>query len=173
VGEEVLPIHALGFFHVCRNGLFYETITFDYLDLDEYYYNLEKDELEDEFNRLISNMQYFLDKEKIVINGENSKPLVHGIDICFRGSTQRPSTIFLITFQGKLKRGLNIYENYYEESIAPYDFESYWLFPPKSRVVSVDIDGEYDIFGDKNILVIWVKSGEKMRGYERIEFILK
>jgi len=174
MSEEILPVHALGFFHICQDGLFYETIIFDYLDLDEYYYNLMEDEkIEEELNKLASNMQYFLDKEKIIINNKISKPILYGIDICFRGSAQRPSIIFLITFYGKLKKGLNMYENFYEKSIAPYDFESYWFFPPNSRIISVDVDGEYDVFGEKNILVIWVERGGKIRGYEKIEFVLK
>ncbi|OYT31593.1 MAG: hypothetical protein B6U94_02560 [Thermofilum sp. ex4484_79] len=173
--ERVIPIHALGFFTVCLSGIIKQIVVFEYLDLEEYYGKLiEEGDIDSELEKLASNMQYFLDQEKVFINGKRTRPEVKGIDVVFRGDKTRPSAVFFIEFEGKFKKGVNVYENYYEGGVAPYNFEAYWLFPPNAKIREVLVKGEYEVFGENsNILAIWVKRGQKIVGYERIEFILE
>jgi len=171
-GEEVFPIYAQGFFVVCRGGLFHQILVFDYYDPGHYYMDLlSKPELfEGELERLGLNMQRYLDEEEIYINGKPSKPQVESVDVTFRGTPVRPSVVFTITFRGKLHRGRNVYEEYYEAETLEYDYEAYWLFPPGVKVLEVKVDTKYEILEPGNRLIIWGGKGEKVSGYEMIAF---
>ncbi|MCD6509798.1 MAG: hypothetical protein J7L11_05365 [Thermoprotei archaeon] len=171
MSERIKPVHAQGFFTLSLDGLVNQVTVFDYMDPDGYYASLLEDEnvLEDELWKLVANMQEFLDQEKVIINGRRVKPKVRGIDICWRGDATRPSITFFITFQGRLRSGLNAYEDYYEPTIAEYDYEFYWIFPPQVSISEALMPGKHEIVNDR-ILMVWVHKGTYVEGYERIAF---
>lgn len=171
--KHVEPIYAQGFFYVSLNYISYYLV-FDYHDPYGYYDTVLRDEklFNEEVGKLWANMQSFLDKEQVVVNNIRVRPRVSMIDIGFRGSKKRPYIVFCIRFRVPIKIGLNIYENRYEPEVVEYDYVAYWVFPPGSRIVKVDMgsgDEEWDIVG-KNILAIYGFKGKKTGGYEYIEF---
>jgi len=174
LSEYVEPAYAQGFFAVSRTGIVYQIVVFDYHDPESYYYNLTEDEeaLTNELEFLKDSMQALLDQEKVVVNGVKTNPRVVDVDLGFRGSPIRPYLTFFIFFKGDFKNGVNIYENWYESEEAEYDFDAYWFFPPKTEILEVIASGITEIFGAQNILVISVKRGEYISGYEKIVFRL-
>lgn len=167
--SEIIPLHAQGLFIVHLSGLISQFVIYDYYDPDEYYASLEDELLYEELNILANNMQEFLNREKVIINGEKVKPKVELVDISFKGETTRPSILFFIEFKGKFKKGVNIYENYYESEKVEYDYEVYWIFPQSVEIVEVDVDGDVEIL-DKRKLIVRVLRDTKVRGYEKIVF---
>ncbi len=173
--KEVKPIYAQGFFFVGYGVISYYLV-FDYSDPLGYYEVVTRDErlYEEEINKLWANMQEFLDEEEVLVNGVKVRPKVVMIDIGFRGSKRRPYITFAIRFKAPLRPGRNVYENKYAAETAEYDYVIYWIFPPGSRVIEVDMgpgDEDWDIVG-KNIVVIYGYKGKRTGGYERIVFDL-
>ncbi len=173
--RQVEPIYAQGFFFVGIGYIAYYLV-FDYHDPLGYYDAVLRDEklFEQEIGKLWANMQSFLDEEEVVVNGVRVRPRVVLIDIGFRGSRKRPFIIFGIRFRAPIKPGLNVYENRYEPEVAEYDYVAYWIFPPGTRVLEVDMGrgGEdWDVVG-KNIVAIYGRKGRRTGGYEKIVFEL-
>lgn len=171
--KHVKPVYAQGFFYVSLGYISYYLV-FDYDDPYGYYSTIVRDEklFNEEVSRLWANMQSFLDEEQVVVNSVRVRPRVVMIDIGFRGGRRRPTVVFCVRFRAPIKTGLNIYENRYEPEVVEYDYAAYWVFPPGSRIVKVDMgsgDEEWDIVG-KNILAIYGFRGKKTGGYEYIEF---
>lgn len=174
-GRHVKPVYAQGFFYVSLGYISYYLI-FDYTDPYEYYNTIIKNEkmFNDEITKLWANMQQFLDEENVVVNGFKVSPRVIMIDIGFRGNRKKPYIVFAIRFKAPTKTGVNIYENKYASEIIDYDYVAYWIFPPGSKILKVDMgqgDEEWSIVG-KNILAIYGYKGKKTGGYEYIEFEL-
>jgi len=170
--NEPFPVFANGFFTVQENGVFNEIILFEYYDPGGYYASLLSDQnrLDEELETLSRNMQFYLDLEKVLINGVESSPTVLNVNIGFRGDPRRPYILFIITFKGRLARGLNTYENYYDEEVAEYDYEVVWLFPAKARVVEADLGVPYKVEAGGRVLRFNVKRGTRVRGFEKILF---
>lgn len=171
--KYVEPLYAQGFFYVSIGYISYYLV-FDYSDPYEYYNTILKNKklFDEETSRLWANMQSFLDEEQVLVNGVRVYPRVVMIDIGLRGSRKRPTIIFCIRFKAPVKYGVNIYENRYEAEVIEYDYVAYWVFPPSSRILRVDMgqgDEEWDIVS-KNILAIYGYRGRKTGGYEYIEF---
>ncbi|RLE80275.1 MAG: hypothetical protein DRJ52_06750 [Thermoprotei archaeon] len=166
---RVKPVHALCFFSVSLLGDVNQLLVFDYYDPDLYYAKLVERKLIDyELETIASNMQDYLDEEKVLVNGRRVYPEVRHIDIAFRGTPKNPSIYFIIYFKGYLKPGENTYEDYYESERVEYDYEFYWIFPPGVQVKKVVIDGFYTI--NNNILSVYVERGSYVKGYEKIVF---
>lgn len=166
------PIYAQGFFTVGPDRVF-QIVEFDYRDDEGYYWRLTRreDEYQEEAARLAAAMQEELDKEAVVVNGVRTRPVVEGVAVNFRGGPRHVTIVFLIQFEAPFRRGLNVYENEYEGVVAEYDYTAYWFFPPGYRVVEVLASGRYDVIGPTdNILVIWARAGDEIKGYERIVF---
>ncbi len=166
------PIYAQGFFHVRREGFVDQTIVFDYYDPGRYYARVLKNPslYEKERELLWNNMQYFLDQEKVLINGEDAEPRVVGVEIGLRGRSDLAYIVFLIVFHGEFVRGLNTYENIYEEEEVDYDYTVYWLFPRDARVIEVDVGVPYKTMSGDRILYFKVPRGTRVGGYEKIVF---
>ena len=64
---------------------------------------------------------------------------------------------------GRLKRGLNVYENEYPPEIIEYDYVAYWHFPPNCKIKEVEMKEEYEIVNDR-ILVIYGNKGKYISG---------
>ncbi len=174
--EGVVPIHAQGFFSVPpRRGYVYEVLVFDYYDPEEYYAGLVHRPLdyEEEMARLASNMQGFLDSEVIEINGRRMRPRVRSVGLEFRGDPSSPYLTFIIYFPAPLRRGVNTYLNLYGEEEAEYDYEVYWMLPPRSRFLEVEVASEYEVLGGGNILLFWARRGDRLPGREKIVFELR
>lgn len=170
--REPEPIYAQGFFIVHRSGLFNQIIVFDYYDPDQYYWSVLKNRsrLEKEVKMLAENMQYFLDQEKVLINGVETRPVVKNVEIGVRGKPTISYIVFYIEFEGELLRGLNIYENLYEEEVCEYDYIVYWIFPWDMRVVEADVGVSYNVLNDGRLLIFHVPKGTRVGGYEKIVF---
>ncbi len=168
--SRIKPVYAEAFFKVSKDDITYYLI-FEYLDEEGYYEKLfrKEEELDKEMNKLYYNMQSFLDEEKVTINGKRCKPKVRMVDLNFRGSYDRVSIVFLISFPVKLKEGVNYYENEYASELVEYDYKAYWFFPEGSEIIEVDMKEDYEIL-DKRILVIYGKKGKRSSGYEMISF---
>ena len=172
---EPIPIYGQGFFYMHENGLVDQIIVFDYWDPDRYYESVLNDpeKYEKEIEKLMTNMQYYLDREKVLINGREAPPRVTSVEIGLRGRPELAYIVFLIEFRGELKRGLNVYENIYEEEEAEYEYIVYWFFPEKARVVKAEIGVPYYVEGDGRILFFRVKPGTRVGGREAIYFRLE
>lgn len=170
--DTVKPIHAQGFFAVSLSGYVHQVVIYDYYDPDEYYARLihRPLEYEEEMERLRAVMQEMLDEEKIVVNGVRVYPEVQAVSLEHRVDPRLPYITFLIEFNAPIKPGVNIYENSYEEEVVEYDYEVFWMFPPKTKVYEVITKTEYEILGDGNIVLLWARKGDKSGSYERIVF---
>lgn len=172
MNNKVVPIYGLGLFYVRESGLVEQVVVFEYYDPEGIYRSIAADEkeLNAEKSRLAKNMQYYLDQEDVKINGSPVYPRVVDVEIGFKGDYSYPYVTFFILFTGKLRIGLNIYEDSYEPEIAEYAYRVYWIFPTKARVVKADLGVPYVLLGNGRILAFSVEKGTKIRGYERIEF---
>ncbi|WP_054857494.1 hypothetical protein [Vulcanisaeta sp. JCM 16159] len=170
--SEPVPIHAEGIFTMGVDGGVWENLIFEYLDKDHYYRDLlrNREGSLNELRTVMRNMQGFLDEETIKINDEIVRARVIDVSLGFRGSFDRPYLEFYIYFKGNLRKGINKYEDYYEEEITEYDYEIVWLFPPGFRIIEYEFAGEGSVMGGGNILRLIVRKGLKVGNYESITF---
>jgi len=171
VSRMVRPVYAYSFFFVTHRLLDY-TIIFEYEDPLEYYRKVieDPDLYEEELEKLRINMQNILDDEVTRFNDKEIHPKVVFVDIGFREDFKRPYIVFRISADIELRKGRNVYENIYEATYAEYDYSSYWYLPKGSRIIEVIIDGTWEIEGEN--LIIYVKKNTRIRGYEKITFII-
>lgn len=171
--KHVRPLYGQGFFYVSTNYISYYLV-FDYDDPYGYYEAILKDRrlFDEEVSKLWANMQNLLNEEQVVINSIRVFPKVIMIDIGFRGSRRRPYIVFCIRFRAPIKIGVNVYENRYQSEVVEYDYVAYWVFPPGSRILKVDMGqgGEMWDIVSKNVLAIYGFKGRTTGGYEYIEF---
>ncbi len=173
--EAVEPVHGQGFFYVGYRYISYYLV-FDYVDPLGYYDVVLGDEklFEEETAKLAYNMQELVDQEKVIVNGEKVRPRVVMVDIGRRGRRGRVFIVFALRFQAPLRPGVNVYENYYDVEDIDYDYEAYWVFPPGSRILEVDMGSgteDWDVVGG-NVLAIYGRRGGRTGGYEKIVFRL-
>jgi len=168
--DMVEPVHASSFFSVSKSGEIHEQLNFEYLDMDGYYKKVIRDDnlLAAEVEKLAGNMQFFLDKERVEINGERVKSRVDFCDIYLKGHTDVVSVIYLIDFTGKFVEGENVIETWLEEEEAPYDFEILWRFPMGTKIIEVETTMDFDVYDD--IISLWATEGDEVGGYEKIVF---
>jgi len=172
MSDMVEPVHASSFFSVSRTGEINEQLTFEYLDLAGYYRKVIRDEnlLAKEVDKLVNNMQYFLDKERVEINTERVRSQIDFCDIYPKGQTDVVSVIYLIDFTGRFVNGRNVIETWLEEEQAPYDFEILWRFPIGTKIIEVETAMDFDIYED--IISLWAMDGDDVGGYEKLVFEL-
>jgi len=172
LNTEPIPTYAYGYFFVHRSGLVDQIIVFEYHDPSRVYESMINDRVKyvREIDRLMKNMQYYLDQERVVINGYRVTPIVKNVEIDFKNKPDLIHIIFTIEFRGDFKIGLNTYENEYEEEIVEYEYVVYWFFPEKTRIVRAEIGVPYSISSDSRILYFKVKPGVRIGGREAIFF---
>lgn len=170
--REPIPIYGQGLFYMHPDGLVDQVVIFDYWDPGRYYESILRDaeKLKREEEKLIDNMQYYLDQERVLINGIEAPPQVTSVEIGLRGKPELAYIVFLIEFRGQLKRGINVYENIYEEEEAEYEYIVYWFFPENARVVRAEVGVPYSIESGGRILFFRVKPGTRVGGREAIYF---
>lgn len=163
-------MYGQGLFIVDASGRVTQVVIFDYYDPRQYYARLVKSgEIHDELDKLETNMQYFLDQERVLVNGVRVYPRVVGTTIGFRGDLTRPYIVFHIEFDFPVRPGRNRYEDYYEPETTEYDYEICWVFPPGWRVLSARLAVSYQIIAER-ILTALVSRGTRVGPYECIEF---
>lgn len=172
LSELVEPIHAESFFSVSSNGEIHERLSFEYLDPDGYYRRVNKDPdlLRREIMKLSTNMQQFLDLERVEINGVRVKSIVNYTDIFLKGASDVVAVVYIIDFASKFNEGKNLIQTWLEEEEAPYDFEILWRFPVGTQITEIDSLLEYEIYED--LVALWALEGDHVGGYEKMEFIL-
>lgn len=171
MGEEVVPVYAQGFY-VVNPGVVNMVIIFDYMDRGQHYAKLLRrggEELEREVSTMWENMQRFMDEEIVRINGQRVRPLIHDVYIALRGSPTRPYITFIGSFPAPLREGDNLYENYYEEEVAGYNYEAVWVLPDGAEVFEWLFGGEVET-PEPNILRVVVAKGTRVGGREHIRF---
>ncbi len=168
------PIFGYCFFTVSADGSFTESIIFEYLDEGREYEKVLKDEelLREELRTLKTNMQSFIDKEELTINGVRVRPKVVDVDVGITDRVERPYISFTISFEAPLRPGgLNVYEDEYEPEEAEYDYVVKWVLPRGGRVVEADFGFRHRV-GPENVLKFRVRKGEVTPGRERMVFYL-
>ncbi len=167
MSEEVRPIYARAFFSFSVDGSVDEYLVFYYYDPNAYYASLDDEGVKREEDVVKENLQTFLDQERITINGEKVRARVTFVKIGLL-SVNYPFIEFVIRFKGRLVKGINTYENEYENEVAEYPYEALWVFP--GEVVSYHLAGEVRAFG--NMLYLKVQPGTTTGGREWIRFRL-
>jgi hypothetical protein len=172
MSEMVEPVHAESFFSVSKSGEIHERLSYEYIDPEGYYKKVIRDDdlLRLEVEKLATNMQYFLDKERVEINGVRVKSIVNYADIFLKGSSDVVAVVYLIDFATKFDLKLNKIETWLEEETAPYDFEILWRFPVGTNIEEVDTLLEYEVYND--VIALWAFEGDHVGGYERMVFTL-
>lgn len=169
---DVKPVYAQAFFHWYVDGFVRQVMVFEYLDRDEYYFELSRhrDLVAKELEEVRENMQRLLDEEIVRINGVRVKPVVRFVELGFRGSRTRPFFLFVITFDAPIRKGENLYEDFYEETVAEYDYEFMWFLPLGSDIVGYEFGGGEAELIDRNVIRVRVSKGAKVGNYEWIRF---
>ncbi len=169
-GGGVTPIYGEGFFHVSLSGVIWYTIVFDYWDPGGEYWELLRVggvRVEDECERLRFEMQKLMDEERIVVNGADVRARVLAAFIDVRGVRRRSSTTFIVQIPFTPRPGINVYENFYGEAVAEYDYTVYWVLEC-GEIVGIESPGSIEIRGP--IAVIRVRKGVRVPGYESVSF---
>jgi hypothetical protein len=170
LSDSVEPIHADSFFSVSKTGEIHERLCYEYSDPEGFYRKVVNDDdlLREEVQKIADNMQYYLDKERVEINGQRVRSQVDYADIFLKGKSEVVAVLFLIDFEGSFIDEVNKIETWLEEEEAPYDFEILWRFPKGTKVVEIDTLLDYEVYND--IVTLWAFSGQDVGGYERMEF---
>ena len=166
------PLYGQGLLLVQRDVISY-VIVFDYEDEEMEYYGLLSrggDQLRREEERLRAEMQSQLDSERVIINGVQVRPVVRAARVEVRGEPRRSSATFIAEIPWSPRRGVNVYEDFYEPDVAGYDYVVYWSFPACAAVRSYEMPGEVRLHD--NVLEVRVRRGTRLDGYESIAFEL-
>lgn len=170
-GDQVVPIHAMAFFSISRDGEFHQLLQYDYYDPECYYLNLGREEFIEEIRKLWLNMQGFLEEETNKINQKMVYPQVKFCDIQHRGIRESPFITWIIGFKGEfLQEGINVYETETEEEQLEYDCYAIWEFPQNTKIIKLETKLYHDIFGNR--IVLWADKDMTIGGYEKIRFEL-
>lgn len=164
----VTPIYAKGFFVMDRSGKTNQLVTFYYYDDEGYYVSLDEEGIKEEMEKLKENMQYFLDQEKIFLNNERVKAKVVDVRIGML-NINYPFVDFVITFKGRIKKGINYYTDEYENEVTEYPYDALWILP--GEVIDVKINGEVKVEGNR--IFLSVKKGVLTGGTEGFSFVVK
>ncbi|MEM0341017.1 MAG: hypothetical protein QW065_01720 [Acidilobaceae archaeon] len=164
----VKPVYGEGFFLVSRRNTIWYIITFEYSD-DEEYANIVKNEnlRRAEEERLRIEMQKLMDEERIIINGRETRCEVLRATAFWSNGRSYVSFITRIPYEPR--KGLNIYENFYESTVAEYDYMVLWVVED-GVIESVESPGSVELLD--NVAIIRVSKGEEINGYESVVFRL-
>ncbi len=166
------PRYGYGFFSVDPTGEFRQKILFFYWDPDEELHRSTSTPsgMRQELETMRRNMQAYVDSERILVNGRVVRARVVHVGVGYLSSTKRPYVEFLITFRGDFVKGANSYENHYERERVGYDYRVVWAFPEGFKIVRAELGLPYELVDDR-ILVLDVRKGYEIPGYELIEFL--
>lgn len=172
-GPRLIPIYASGYFRVDYIDGLTSVIEYVYHDVDCYYYGIisNPEAMEREREILVGNFQTFLDEEDVYVNGHKVRGKCVHVEVT-APSCSPAFVYFYNRIGGKIKKGLNVYKNYYrgEESSYPYHF--LWWFPEGTVIKRADFCGS-NVAVENNLIIGRVKPGERLCGKEVIEFLIK
>ncbi len=167
------PIYAQGYYFISLVGN-----EWHFWEIINYYYFDEKAEMAElvhrpfdyaeEVERARLALQEEIDKEKVKVNGERVKVEVKQAVLEFLAFAEIPYYTFVLEFKGPYKEGENCFENEFEEWIAEYDYEAYWLAPKGWAFTEALTSCDYEVSEDGSVLSIWCRKGDRVRGYEKI-----
>ncbi len=168
--DLVEPIYASSFFSVSVSGEIHERLVYEYYDPAGYYQKVLADSslFEEEVNKFWDNMQYFLDRERVEINGQRVRSEVKFVDIISKGDSGVVAVVFIIDFSGRFIPGHNKIETWLDEEEAPYDFDIVWRFPIGTKIIDIETLLDYDVNDD--IVTLWATRDQFVGGYERMVF---
>jgi hypothetical protein len=168
--SEIKPLFASSYFTISPKCQFYQVICYDYADPDGYYERLLHDPkaFAKEAEMLCTNMQIFLDAEKVFINDERVEQKILHVDIGLRGAADIPYLKWVIFFQGEPKPGKNTLTSIVEEEVSEYDIEVLYLWPPETQIKEVQTPMEFEIRG--SLLLVWSRKGDLVGGHEKVSF---
>ena len=167
------PIYAQGYYFISLQGdkwHFWEIINYYYFDEEAKLSVLTHRPFDYaiEVERVRENMQREIDEEDVRVNGEKVKVHVRQATLEFLAFAEIPYYTFVLEFEGPYKEGENCFENTFEEWVAEYDYEAYWLAPKGWAFTEVLTSCDYEVSEDGSVLSIWCRKGDKVRGYEKI-----
>ena len=166
----LVPIYGIAYFVINKRQTIQEILEFDYLDEKKFYSEIlhKPQEYKREILMLWENMQEFLDKEKIAINGKETHGKVNHVEILHRGVEEIATVLYLITIpEFTPSEGSCLIESWSEEERAEYDLDAYWIFPKGTEFLEIFSPMDYDIYD--NTLVLWARKGDRVGGYEKIK----
>ncbi|MGQ4832267.1 MAG: hypothetical protein ACP6IS_00050 [Candidatus Asgardarchaeia archaeon] len=167
MSEKIVPTHGVAYFLVTKTEI-NEILEFTYWDPQSYYAKIldNPEKYEKEINTLWRNMQIFLDEELIKINDKIIKPEVNFVGIVPRGFIDVTSIIYYIKMSCPLKEGKNTFITITKEETTEYDFDIFWFFPARSKIIKVTTKLEYE--WKENKLLLWARKGKLVGGQEEI-----
>jgi hypothetical protein len=168
---KLIPIGSTGFFTVYPHGEILQIIEFRYYEETGYYQQIMEnhDLLEKEKRLLRKGMENVLREERILVNGQETRWKVLEPDIILVDKNH-PILVFHVSIFFDIKDGRNIYEEYYEETIAEYDYQAYWYFPTCMSVLNAEASGEITVYNGNRLVVIKASRGDHIEGYESLLF---
>ena len=169
---KLKPVFAHGIFVVTEESGVAQTLIYEYIDETSYYWSIielgDMARLKQEKDLLKRNMQELLEEEEIVFNGVKVKPRVFDVKI----SAPLPTSVsftFLIGFPAPIRKGENVYQNFYEPEVVEYDYNVVWYLPSHVLDVKANFGVPYTLVNN-HIILFSVKRGTRTPGYEEIRF---
>ena len=168
---ELIPIGSTGFFTIYPHGEILQAVEYRYYEKKGYYRRiLETMELLDREKKiLLRGMENVLREERILVNGREAFWKVLEPDILLL-DYNHPIIVFHVSIIFDIMEGRNIYEEYYEETDAEYNYTAYWFFPKCIQVLSVEASGQVKVSDNNRLIIIKVSKGEHVEGYESLLF---
>ncbi|OLS18958.1 MAG: hypothetical protein HeimC3_47740 [Candidatus Heimdallarchaeota archaeon LC_3] len=168
-----VPLKALAEITIAESNL-NQIINFYYFDPDQIYNKIKRDldvkGENEEFSKIIDNMQKYLDEDKVFINQEELfLDIVDGyISYPDTESLEYPLLTFEVSSSSyKLFNGRNIIELAGYDQKSPYLITANWNLP--GVVLKVQSQTSHKIIGNK--INFQAKKDEIISGYELIEFL--
>jgi hypothetical protein len=171
--EDPIPLHANSIYNISLGGSVTQTLFFDYYDPNAIYDKLSHDQKNHqmEISTLWKNLQYYLDREIIHVNGQITKQKIVHVNYDHHGLRNLPYIYWIIRWDGSsFQLGKNIIESIADKETAKYDFEIVWVFPEETRISVVQTNLHHEIMD--SILSLWGRKGEIVGGKEIISFEL-
>ncbi|MHA2060504.1 MAG: hypothetical protein ACW976_06980 [Candidatus Ranarchaeia archaeon] len=169
--KEPVPLHANSVYNLALGDNVIQTLYFDYYDPDGFYDTLSHDPKTHkvEITKLWSNLQYYLDRETVRVNGQETPQKIVHVNYDHHGLRNMPYVYWVIRWLGsKIQQGKNIIESIAEQEVAKYDFEIVWVFPENTQVTDVQTKLQYEILD--GILSLWGRKGDTVGGKEIFSF---
>ena len=168
---ELYPLYSQGFFTIIPTGEIIQVVDFRYYEKTGYYERIlrNKQLLRREKELLRKGMENILGEEKIIINGKNASWRVLDPNIILH-DTNHPEIVFHVAIEFEARPGRNVYEEYYEKTVVEYPYTAFWILPGCMKLLDVEASGEIRVTNEGRLLVISVKKGETVDGYEGLIF---
>lgn len=177
--NALIPIYACSRMFINRIGHFSHVMEYDYKDegqktafgSDYYAYLQNKQNYTKEVSSIQEKLQYYLDNEHNFIN---KIPVHQKISLCsiqFR-ARNLPFVQWVIDFEGKFHKGVNIYENEIELEILEYPIYALYILETPLKIIDVKTHLALTIDSSRQFLEFRGNIGDKLGPKESIELQL-